>query len=155
MIRCDAAQVREFLSRLWRPDWRLVEFRALACRFDRHQNVVPANEYPNTIVGNFTSIDAALYGPGRLDGANGYVSLNQIDPAVLARGADTLFAAKKEQCLSDAEVIRWDHCLIDIDIQRPKGISSTDAELNQCLTLRDRIRTDLPDLARASFGLMI
>jgi hypothetical protein len=57
-----------------------------------------------------------------------YVTMNPVNPALLARSANRLKTARRNESTSDADIVcrRW--LLIDIDPARPAGISATDAE---------------------------
>src|SRR5207244_808836 len=65
---------------------------------------------------------------GAWDGrANLYLTLNPVDPALLARAANRI-DANARATTADADILgrRW--LLVDIDPRRPTGISATDAE---------------------------
>ena len=67
---------------------------------------------------------------GRAEGI--YVTLNPINPALLARAANRLIGIqKKGVAVGDGDILlrRW--MLIDIDPIRPKGISSSDMEMRR------------------------
>jgi hypothetical protein len=66
--------------------------------------------------------DAALMLSGRVPGV--YVTVNEINPALLARGRNRVEPYAK-QTTSDADVFRRRWLLIDLDPVRPSGISST------------------------------
>lgn len=57
-----------------------------------------------------------------------YITINPVNPALLARASNRLVRAKKGATTSDADILcrRW--LFIDIDAVRPSGISATDAE---------------------------
>ncbi|MBT5608563.1 MAG: hypothetical protein HOJ57_21685, partial [Lentisphaerae bacterium] len=57
-----------------------------------------------------------------------YVTMNPVNPALLARSANRLKTARRNETTSDTDIVcrRW--LLIDIDPARPAGISATDAE---------------------------
>lgn len=57
-----------------------------------------------------------------------YVSMNPVNPSLLARSANRLKTARRNETTSDTDIVcrRW--LLIDIDPARPAGISATDAE---------------------------
>ena len=69
-----------------------------------------------------------------------YFTLNPVNPALLARSANRLQAAKaKSASTSDKDIacIRW--LPIDLDPVRPAGISSTDAELKAAEGVANKI----------------
>ncbi len=57
-----------------------------------------------------------------------YVTMNPVNPSLLARSANRLKTARRNETTSDTDIVcrRW--LLIDIDPARPAGISATDAE---------------------------
>jgi P4 family phage/plasmid primase-like protien len=65
----------------------------------------------------------------RLEGAKGiYVTLNPVNPALLARSHNKFTGAKDGQTTSDKDILcrRW--LLVDADPKRPAGISASDEE---------------------------
>jgi hypothetical protein len=57
-----------------------------------------------------------------------YVTMNPVTPALLARSANRLKTARRNETTSDADIVRRRWLLVDIDPARPAGISATDAE---------------------------
>ena len=57
-----------------------------------------------------------------------YTTINPVDPALLARAANRLVVARRNQSAGNADVLRRRWLFIDIDPVRPAGISATDAE---------------------------
>ena len=57
-----------------------------------------------------------------------YVTMNPVNPDLLARANNRLKAAKRDEATKDGDVLcrRW--MLIDIDPERPAGISANDIE---------------------------
>jgi hypothetical protein len=57
-----------------------------------------------------------------------YVTLNEVDPALLARAANRVRKVYKEPTTSDSDIVcrRW--LALDFDPVRPSGVSATDAE---------------------------
>jgi hypothetical protein len=57
-----------------------------------------------------------------------YVTMNPVNPSLLARSANRLKTARRNETTSDVDIVcrRW--LLVDIDPVRPAGISATDAE---------------------------
>ena len=75
---------------------------------------------------------------GRAEGV--YLTLNRVDPALLARAANQLKGQPKN-CTADHDIIARRWLYVDADAVRPAGISSTDAEhqaaLDRALRIRD------------------
>lgn len=112
-----SAQLQRFLRILWQPD-DVREVRTP--RYD---------QYGHTGSGYFDSPDALAAAAAEWDGrANLYVSLNPVNPALLAR-ANNRIVERAEATTSDNDVLHRRILLLDIDSVRPSGISSTDAEL--------------------------
>ncbi len=81
-------------------------------------------------------IDAALSLDGHAHGV--YATLNPVLPAHLSRAPNRLEPAPA-QTTGDAEILQRTRLLIDVDPNRPSGVSSTDPELEAALVLRDEI----------------
>jgi hypothetical protein len=79
-----------------------------------------------------------------LDAAGVYLSLNPLNPALLARGANRLVPLKTAS--TDADVLRIRHLLIDVDPVRPSGISATEEERQQAIAVRDAVHSYLDEL---------
>jgi len=109
--------VCRFLGLLWRPG----EVREV--RIPKH------DRYGNTASGYFDDLEKLAAAVSRWDGrANIYLTLNPVNPALLARAANRI-VEKAEKTTADADVVARRWFLLDIDAERPSGISSTDAEL--------------------------
>lgn len=80
-----------------------------------------------------------------------YFTLNPVQPALLARGNNRLMQWARHTT-SDADILRRRWLLIDLDPQRPVGISSSDAELEAALVRREEI-VEWLDLAGFPPGL--
>ncbi len=111
------AEVTHFLEILWQPgDVREV-------RVPRH------NQWGHTASGYFDSPEALAEAALKYDGkANIYVTLNPVDPALLARAVNRI-QAKAENTTSDAAIVCRRFLFVDVDSVRPSGISATDEEL--------------------------
>lgn len=119
----DAAEVVRALSVLVTPG-DTFEVRILDARraFSRP---------PRTMSGYFNSpvqVPPALAAL-RLDGAKGfYVTLNPVNPTLIARSHLRISAAKCGETTGDADIVRRQWLLVDSDPVRPAGVSSTDEE---------------------------
>ncbi len=86
--------------------------------------------------------DAIRYLDGRAEGV--YVVLNRFNPALLAR-ADNRLQAKPKHTTTDADIIQRRWLYIDVDANRPAGISATEDEhqaaLQQTLRIREFLRS--------------
>lgn len=114
----DAAEIRRALAVLFRPD-QVVELRALHVDGRRK----------NTASGYFADHDALAKAAVRLDGRSGgvYVTLNEINPALLARRVNRV-EEWADLTTADHDVIRRRWLPVDFDAARPAGISSSDSE---------------------------
>ncbi len=70
-----------------------------------------------------------------------YVTLNPVNPALLARAQNRTKLIDKRT--GDADILHLNRLLIDIDPERPSGVSSSDAEHEAALLLANTIRSDL------------
>lgn len=75
-----------------------------------------------------------------------YVTLNEIDPALLARAANRLkYHIKTGETTTDGNVIRRLWLPIDVDPVRPAGISSTDEQVQIAEVVRDQCETKMKE----------
>ena len=70
-----------------------------------------------------------------------YVTLNDVNPALLARRANRikLRLSRKDATTADADILRRRWFPVDIDPVRPSGVSSTDEEHDAALAAAERI----------------
>lgn len=73
-----------------------------------------------------------------------FVTLNPVDPALMARASNRLKGHAKATT-SDSDIVLRTHLLIDIDPVRPSGISSSDVEHEAAVELARRVRGELAD----------
>ena len=117
----------DFLNRLWLPG----EVREL--RIPRH------NVYGHTASGYFDSPEKLTVASKKWGTkANLYVSLNPVLPSLLARASNRI-VERAQNTTSDQHVLRRTWLFLDIDPDRPSGISSTDAELSNAQTVADAV----------------
>jgi hypothetical protein len=100
--------------------------------------------FTRTVSGYFTDPAEAARFLAAVDGfARGmYVTLNEVNPALLARAANRLReVGKADPTTADAEIVRRTRLLVDVDPVRPSGITATDAEhaaaLDRARAIRD------------------
>ena len=76
-----------------------------------------------------------------------YVTLNDVNPALLARRANRIKMrlSRKDATTADADIIRRRWFPVDIDPVRPSGVSSTDAEHAAALAAAERIAAYLEE----------
>lgn len=109
--------VRRFLSLLWR-DGAVREIR-----------VPKYNQYGQTASGYFDSVESAAVAAEKWDAkANIYITLNPVNPALLARAVNRV-EPRALNTTADEDIVEREWLFIDIDAQRASGISSTEAEL--------------------------
>ena len=98
------------------------EVRALEARLSSERRT-------GIVSGYFDNVPECLKQLSQLTSARGiYVTLNPLDPALLARRANRLDYVGKDGTTSDQHVLTRHWLLIDVDADRPSGISATDAE---------------------------
>ena len=108
--------ILRFVELLWRPG-------------DVREVRIPKyNKYGHTASGYFDSPESLAESAAKWDGkANLYFTLNPVNPALMARASNRI-ADKAETTSADVDVIRRRWLFIDIDPDRPSGISSTEDE---------------------------
>jgi len=108
--------------------------RALALLFDPGQVVeVRAITEEGIASGYFNDAEALASAVVPLDGsgtAGIYVTLNEVNPALLARRANRIKMrlSKKDATTADGDIVRRRWFPVDIDPVRPSGVSATDGE---------------------------
>jgi len=131
------------------PDGGVVELRALT----DHSVHSGYFDNPVTLAEKAENLDTLQ------DVAGIYVTLNEVDPALLSRRANRvkMHLGRKDPSTSDADVLRRRWLPVDLDPVRPSGVSSTDGEHTAALAHAERIRTWLaeqgfPDPVMADSG---
>ncbi len=118
----NESEVRRALAILFEPR-AVFEIRALNAQFKGNR------DYRGTISGYFKDPDACLSRLSELCRASGiYVTLNPVKPALLSRRANRLDYARNDDTTKDGhiETRRW--LLVDVDPERPTGISASAQE---------------------------
>lgn len=105
--------------------------RALEVMFDPGQVIelrVPNAGRSGTIAGYFDDHEKLIQAACRLNRQwTVYTTLNRVNPALLARGANRMIGHAKHTT-SDADILERRWLPIDLDPVRPAGVSSTDEE---------------------------
>ena len=131
-------QIKEMLS-LLHPPGSIFEVRALGCN-----GKSPAYDYwtGNAVSGYFDCIEKAVDSIVKLEHFAKpeaiYITLNSVNPALLARAANRLIGNPKATT-KDEDVPILRNLLIDFDPKRPSGISATEEEMENAITLRDKV----------------
>lgn len=91
---------------------------------------------------------AAAYLDGLSQTHGVYLTLNEVNPALLARRANRVKhrLGKKDSTTADGDIIRRRWLPIDIDPVRPSGVSSTDAEHGAALDRAEKVAGFLHEL---------
>ena len=110
--------------------------RTLRLLFDARQVVeLRAFRGRETVSGYFDDCTVLAHEASKLDerGYSVYVTLNEVDPALLARAANRARKVYREAATSDHDIMcrRW--LALDFDPVRPAGVSSTDEEKRAAL----------------------
>jgi AAA domain len=119
--QADPAYIKKVLDYLFEPgeveELRILKtrYRTVSGYFDKKMDVLAS-----------TAAEWSGQAPGV------YVTLNPCDPKLLAR-ADNHVQRYAEHTTADKEILRRRWFPIDVDPNRPAGISSTDAEHNQAI----------------------
>jgi archaellum biogenesis ATPase FlaH len=119
----------------------IVEIRAL--------NVDATADWPGKIYAGYFEVKAKeeiCEEIERLDGrAEGiYFVLNKVNPALLTRSKNRL-QAKLKNTTKDSDIVERQWLYIDVDANRPAGISSSELEHKAALAVADRIRAFLSE----------
>src|SRR5215475_1530299 len=117
----DETEVRKALASIIERG-KVFEVRAIEAQLD--------GRYPGTAFGYFDTASACIDALQELQRAVGvYVTINPVNPALLARAQNRLkYARKGDATTIDHDIERRYRLLIDVDPIRPSGISATDAE---------------------------
>lgn len=141
-------EVAQALATLF-PDGGVVELRALT---DHSVHSGYFDDY-GALAGKAENLDTLQ------DVAGIYVTLNEVDPALLSRRANRvkMHLGRKDPTTSDADVLRRRWLPVDLDPVRPSGVSSTEGDHTAALAHAERIRTWLagqgfPDPVMADSG---
>ncbi len=105
--------------------------RTLGVLFEPHAVVeLRAFKVRETISGYYDDHAALAHEAGKLEdqGYSVYVTLNEVDPALLARASNRARKVYKEPTTSDSDIVRRRWLPLDFDPVRPSGVSATDAE---------------------------
>jgi len=119
------------------PQPAVVELRAIT---DQHIHSGYFND-PDLLVKAAETLDAIPEVQGI------YVTLNEVDPALLSRRANRvkMRLGRKDATTSDADIIRRHWLPIDLDPVRPSGVSSTNGEHDVALERARNISTWLAE----------
>ena len=103
--------------------------------------------FPRTLSGYFDDRAAFVEAAASIGGAPGvFATLNPVNPALLSRAANRLReCGKGDSTTGDADAVRRQRLLIDIDPVRPAGISATDAEVKNAGRRGEAVRSFLRD----------
>jgi hypothetical protein len=136
----DAKQIQMALMAILEPgqvtEVRLLDAATLTYR--RPRTISGYFEDPRRLIEEMQAFD---YTGGTCKGA--YFLPNPANPALLARANNRLVDAEKGLTTGDVDVLRRRWLLIDVDPQRPSGISSTEVEHNAALAKANSIVTAL------------
>jgi Protein of unknown function (DUF3987) len=129
--------ILEALTLLMEPGG-VVELRALDVS-------TPTYRRPHTVSGYFDDRAKLAEAAASLRGAKGiYITLNPVNPALLARAANRLrIMGPKDASTSDADIVRRHWLPIDGDPVKPAGIAATAAEHEAALCRARLIRETL------------
>ena len=91
---------------------------------------------------DYSALEKAVNLLDTLPGVQGiYVTLNEVDPALLSRRVNRVKVrlSKKDATTADADIIRRRWLPIDIDPVRPSGVSSTEKEHDDAMAKADQV----------------
>ncbi len=135
-MKPDKQEILRAVGVLFEPG-SVVELRVLDASTPAYQN-------PHTESGYFNDWSALAEAALSIKKAKGvYVTINPVNPALLARAVNRIRPAARDPLTGDHDVVlrRW--LPVDIDAKRPAGISSTDTERRAARVLAHAIKLDL------------
>ncbi|MDH7510416.1 MAG: hypothetical protein QHH04_05170 [Methanolinea sp.] len=130
------AEIRDTIAALF-PPGQVIEVRAIT--------------EEGMASGYFNDFEALAAAVEPLDSTNGtqgiYVTLNEVNPALLSRRANRIKGrlSKKDATTADSDIIRRRWFPIDIDPVRPSGVSATGDEHERALERADRVAAFLSE----------
>lgn len=132
----DADEASRALRAILEPG-QVTELRALDA-------VTREDRRPHIESGYFDDPDKLVEAAATIISAKGiYFIPNVVKPALLSRAVNRIRPAWKEPTTSDHDIERRRWLLVDIDADRPAGISSSDTEHAAAIELAFRIRAEL------------
>jgi Protein of unknown function (DUF3631) len=136
-INGNEAEIRKALGLLIEPG-AVFEVRA-------PKNAKISNSWKTgTVSGYFDNIDSCIAELGKIESAEAvYVTLNPVNPALLARRKNRLDYSQGGDTTSDHDVTERRWLLIDCDPQRPQGISASNPEKERATAKARKIYTFL------------
>ena len=111
-------------------------------RVPQFKGRIDVETFRGAVTGYFDDFEAFCEVVRALDGQSHggiYFTLQVIDPRLLARAFNRMKPGIPATCDNNVLFYRW--IPIDLDPVRPSGISSSDAELQEALNLRDTVST--------------
>ena len=128
----NLTELRKAILQL-KPDGQLFEIRVLG----DHVKVSGYFKDVETLIKAFDKVD--------LRDANIYITLNKLNDALFSRQQANKFLVAKNTT-SDKEIEGYDWFFVDLDPERPTGISSTNEELKQAAELAQKVYVYLKGL---------
>lgn len=140
--------MRDHLQRTWelfKADHAIVEVRALDCT---GKSKAWQGWATGTVSGYFNDatafVDAVTLLDAQRNASGIYVTLNPVQPDLLARAVNRLVAISKHGTTTeDTHIVARRWLLLDFDPVRPSGISSTHAELKAALDTANHAKEHL------------
>jgi hypothetical protein len=139
-MRADVREIQRFLSLIAAPD-QVFELRLL--KVQRGEDRAPV-----TMSGFFNDWDGLAENAAKYSAAaqGAYITLNPVNPDLLARAANRVrVAGRDDRLTSDADITSRCWLPVDIDPVRPSGISSTDEEHGWAIERAKQIEDALRD----------
>jgi hypothetical protein len=136
-VNSNEAEIRKALGVLIEPS-AVFEVRA------PKNAKISGNWKTGTVSGYFDNIDSCIAELGKIESAEAvYVTLNPVNPALLARRKNRLDYSKGGDTTSDHDVTERRWLLIDCDPQRPQGISASNPEKDRATAKARKVYTFL------------
>lgn len=146
------------LKRLWDffGPYPCMEIIVYNSRFNSNRRLEKTeSNYKITHAGWFDQLSAIESVCRRLSGVSAYLTINPVNPDLMSRCKNDLIRVKSNDdhippATHCSDILYFQHILIDIDYERAKGTSSSSAELESTIDIRDRILAENPIIHQSS-----
>jgi putative DNA primase/helicase len=150
-IKCHSGMVTDFAATLMGvTDNPCLEMRVLKASRNKDNWIVPSDQYGKTWGGWYDDPEAVFGDARSLQGVSAYVTINPVNPAKMSASPNKLKVLDRGSGTTDELITSLEWLFIDIDPERPSGISSTDGELASAIATRDRILSEVGGLSDSS-----
>lgn len=148
-FKVNREQAHEFLSYIIDPA-HCSELRIFKANFDSGGCIISPLKYRRTVGGWYDDPKKLVGTLNIVKGVSAYITVNPVDARLLGRSRNHAKILEKDGGTHDEDIKCYRWLYIDIDCERPAGVSSTNEELQNCILLRDKILASEPDFKQNS-----